>query len=207
MIIIGLTGSVGMGKTEAGKYFKRKNIDVFDCDKEIAALYKKELVLKQLKNIFPGVVINGSINKIALTKIVFSDKNKLKSLQNILYNLLKKKQSFWIRKKIREKKRIVVLDVPLLLESNNLKKYDLIVVVSSSKSIQRKRVLERKNWDSERLAKVLEKQITDKEKVKLANVVIKTDRGKRYLYNAIIKTKKMVKIRTDRPINKILKEF
>ena len=83
----------------------------------------------------------------------------------------------------------------------------MIVVVSSSKDIQRKRVLKRKNWDFERLEKVLEKQITDKEKVKLANVVIKTDRGKRYLYNAIIKTKKMVKIRTDRPVNNILKEF
>ena len=207
MIIIGLTGSVGMGKTEAGKFFKKKEIDVFDCDAEIASLYKQKTVLKNLKKVFPTTFINEIINKEALAKIVFNDKKKLTILEKILHEKLNIKQSLWLRKKIREKKKVVVFDVPLLFEKNNLKKYDFLVVVSCAKAIQKRRVLKRKYWNLERLKKTLNNQFSDEKKKTLANFVIKTDRGKRYLYNQIINIIKITKFRKNRTINNILKEF
>ncbi len=207
MIIIGLTGSIGMGKTEAGKYFKKEKIDVFDCDKEVALLYEKKVVLKELEQAFPNIISNDIIDKVALSKIVFDDKNKLKKLEKILYERLKKKQSFWLRKKIREKKKVVVFDVPLLLETKSSKKYDLVVVVSSALEIQKRRVLARKDWNRDRLEQILKKQMPDKEKLKLANITIKTDRGKRYLYNAVKDIKEIVKLKKNRTINSILRDF
>ncbi len=207
MIVIGLTGSIGMGKTEAGRYFRKKKIDVFDCDKEIALLYKKKAVLKEIKSFFPSTFINNSFDKQALAKIVFKDANKLKKLEFILYKKLKKITSLWIRKKVGEKKKIIVLDVPLLFETNNLKKYDISIVVSCSEEIQRRRVLKRKNWNKERLEDVKSNQIADEKKRKLADFVIKTDRGKRYLYQQILSILNNINIIHDRSINNILKEF
>ena len=107
MIILGITGSAGMGKTEAGKYFIKNNIDVFDCDKEIANFYTKKDTIIKIKEIFPSTIYNNKVDKTALAKIVFNDKNKLNLLEELLYKKLQSKQSFWLRKKIREKKKII----------------------------------------------------------------------------------------------------
>ena len=104
MIILGVTGSIGMGKTEAGKYFIKNNVDVFDCDKEIANFYNKKDTITEIKKNFPSTVYNNKVNKNALASIVFSDKNKLNLLEGLLYKKLQAEQSFWLRKKIREKK-------------------------------------------------------------------------------------------------------
>ena len=107
MIILGLTGSVGMGKTEAGKYFIKNKIDVFDCDKEIAIFYKRNDIIIKIKKIFPSAVYNNKVDKNALANIVFNDKKKLNLLEELIYKKLQAKQSFWLRKKIREKKKII----------------------------------------------------------------------------------------------------
>ena len=101
MRIIGITGSVGMGKTEAGKCFIKNNIDVFDCDKVIATFYNKKDTIVEIKKKFPSTISNNKVDKNALTNIVFSDKSKLKILEGLLYKKLKTEQSFWLRKKIR----------------------------------------------------------------------------------------------------------
>ena len=77
MIILGVTGSVGMGKTEAGKCFIKNNIDVFDCDKEIASFYNSRKTAEEIRKIFPSIIIKESIDKSGLAKIVFNDKQKL----------------------------------------------------------------------------------------------------------------------------------
>ena len=193
MIILGITGSVGMGKTEAGKCFIKNNIDVFDCDKEIAAFYNKKDTIIEIKKKFPSTISNNKVDKNALTNIVFSDKRKLKLLEEMLYKKLKAKQSFWLRKKIREKKNLLVFDVPLLFEKDNIKKYDLVVVLSCNKALQKTRVLKRDGWNEDRYKKTLKEQIPDYTKQKLADIIIKSDRGKRYLYQEIIKIIKKVK--------------
>ena len=207
MIILGITGSVGMGKTEAGKYFIKNNIDVFDCDKEIATFYKKKDTIIEIKKKFPSTIFNNKVDKNALADIVFSDKIKLKLLEELLYKKLKSEQSFWIRKKIREKKKILVFDVPLLFEKDNIKKYDMVVVISCNKALQKRRVLKRQGWNADRYEKILREQIPDYIKQTLADKTIKSDRGKRYLYKEIVKIIKEVKNKKNRKTHEILKEF
>ena len=207
MIILGVTGSVGMGKSEAVKYFLKNKIDVFDCDKEIASFYNKKDTIIEIKKKFPSTISNNKVDKNALTNIVFSDKRKLKLLEEMLYKKLKAKQSFWLRKKIREKKNLLVFDVPLLFEKDNIKKYDLVVVLSCNKALQKIRVLKRHGWNEDRYIKTLKEQIPDYTKQILADIIIKSDRGKRYLYEEIIKIIKKVKNKKNRNIHEILKEF
>ena len=207
MIILGVTGSVGMGKTEAGKYFLKNKIDVFDCDKEIAAFYSKKDILFEIKRNFPSTIFNNKVNKNILANIVFNDKKKLKFLEKLLYKKLQAEQSFWLRKKIREKKKILVFDVPLLFEKDNVKKYDFVIVLSCKKELQKKRVLKRKGWNENRYEQTLKEQIPDRVKQALADMIIKSDRGKRYIYQKIIKIIKEVKNKKNRKTNEILKEF
>ncbi len=207
MIVLAITGSVGMGKSEASKYFLKQKIEVFDCDKEIASFYNSRKTVEEIRKIFPSIIIKENIDKSGLAKIVFNDKQKLQFLETLLHKKLRKEQSSWLRKKIREKKKIVVFDVPLLFEKDNLKKYDISIVVSCSKEVQKRRVLKRKNWNEDRLFKTLKQQMTDSKKQKLADVIFKTDRGKRYLLNNILTIVKLVKNKKTRKINDILKEF
>ena len=207
MIILGVTGSVGMGKTEAGKYFIKNKIDVFDCDKEIATFYNRNDTIIEIKKTFPSTIYNNKVDKNALANIVFNDKKKLSFLEELLYKKLQAKQSFWLRKKIREKKNLLVFDVPLLFEKDNIKKYDIVLVLSCSKALQRKRVLKRQGWNEERYEKTLKEQIPDYIKQSLADVIIKSDRGKRHLNQEIIKIIKEVKNKKSRKTNEILKEF
>ena len=106
MIILGVTGSVGMGKTEAGKYFIKNNIDVFDCDKEIATFYNKKDTIIEIKKIFPSTIYNNKVDKNALANIVFNDKKKLNFLEGLLHKKLQAEQSFWLKKKNKRKKKI-----------------------------------------------------------------------------------------------------
>ena len=207
MIILGITGSVGMGKTEAGKYFMRNNIDVFDCDKEIATFYNKKATIIEIKKNFPSTIVDNKVDKNILAKIVFNDKNKLKFLEALLYRKLKMEQSFWIRQKIREKKNLLVFDVPLLFEKDNIKKYDIVIVLSCNKNLQRRRVLKRQGWNEDRYEKTLKEQIPDYNKQKLADIIIKSDRGKRNLHEEILKIIKEVKNKKNRKTHEILKEF
>ena len=207
MIILGVTGSVGMGKTEASKYFAKNSIDVFDCDKEIAAIYNKKETIIEIKKKFPSTVYNNKVDKNALANIVFNDKKKLNFLEVLLHKKLQAKQSFWLRKKIREKKNLLVFDVPLLFEKDNIKKYDIVVVLSCNKALQKKRILKRQDWDEERYEKTLKEQIPDDIKQKLADIIIKSDRGKRYLRQEIINIIKEAKNKKNRKTYEILKEF
>ena len=207
MIILGITGSVGMGKTEAGKYFIKNNIDVFDCDKEIATLYNKKDIIIEIKKKFPSTIFKRKVEKNALANIVFNDKKKLKLLEELLHRKLKREQSFWIRKKIREKKKILVFDVPLLFEKDNIKKYDIVIVLSCNKALQKRRVLKRQGWNEDRYEKTLKTQIPDNIKQKRADIIIKSDRGKRHLHEEIIKVIKEVKNKKNRKMYEILKEF
>lgn len=207
MIILGITGSVGMGKTEASKYFLKNNVDVFDCDKVIASFYNKEETITEIRKHFPDSIYKNKIDKKSLANIVFNDKTKLRFLEKLLYKKLKVAQSFWVRKKIREKKRLLVFDVPLLLERDNLKKYDFVILLSCNQEIQKRRVLKRKDWNKERLEKTLKEQIPDYKKKTMVDMIIKTDRGKRYLYQEIMRTIKEVNSKKKRDIHNILKEF
>ena len=192
MIVIGLTGSVGMGKTQVSNYFKKMKIDVFDSDYQVKLLYEERNIIKNIKLYFPSAFSNEKINKKTLANIVFKEDKKLKLLESLIHENLKTKQKKWIRKKIREKSKIVVFDVPLLYEKDNIKKYDYIIVVSCTKEIQKNRVLKRKNWNLTRLNYTLKKQLDNEIKKSMADMIIKTDRGKKHTFSKVLNIIKLL---------------
>ena len=206
MIIIGITGSVGTGKTETSNFFKRNKIPVFDSDHEVGLLYKKRIVLNIIKKQFPAAFKDNTLLKETLAKIVFADEKKLFLLEKIIYKFLKIRSYLWIRRQFRNRKKLVVLDVPLLFEKDSIKKYDKTVVITCSEKIQKKRVLNRKGWDEKRLMLTKLQQLEDKKKKRLADIVIYSDRGKRYVYNIVynLLNKSYNRIRSG---NKILLNF
>ena len=207
MIVIGLTGSVGMGKTQVSNYFKKMKVDVFDSDYQVKLLYEKKSIIKDIKQYFPTAYSNNTIDKKTLADIVFKEEKKLKLLESLIHESLKKKQQEWIRKKIREKSKLIVFDVPLLYEKDNIKKYDYIVVVSCNKEIQKIRVLKRKDWNIIRLNYTLKKQLDNDIKINMADIIIKTDRGKKYTLSKVLNTIKLLSNSKSRTINKVLSYF
>ena len=185
MIVIGITGSVGTGKTETSSFFKRQKVPVFDSDYEVSLLYKKPVVLKLIQEQFPLAFKGDRLLKEELANIVFEDKKKLLLLEKIIYKYLNKSRYSWIRRQFRNRKRLVVLDVPLLFEKDNKRKYDKTLVVTCSEKIQKIRVLKREGWNKRRLVLTKRQQLTDKKKKKLADIVVYSDRGKRYIYNTV----------------------
>ena len=207
MIILGLTGSVGTGKTEICKYFTRNKVSVFECDKQVSQIHKKKRIREQLSKFFPEAIYNNKINKKILAEIVFKDQQKLRKLESIIYLELKKEQKKWIKKGLIERKQIVVLDVPLLFEKDNLEKYDLKVLLTCSEFVQRTRVTKRKDWDIKRYELTVSRQMNDLEKKALADKIIHTDRGKRYVFYKIKTILKELKYKQHRLTSNLIKEF
>ena len=207
MIIFGITGSVGTGKSFAISFFKKQRVPVFDSDHEVSQLYKRKKVLGIIMQNFPKVFKNNKLIKVKLAKIVFQDKNKLLILENIIYKFLKERRYKWIRKQFRNKSKLVVFDVPLLFEKDNIKKYDKIIVMTCSEKIQMTRVLKRNGWDEKRFTQTKLLQMDDKKKRKLANNIIYSDRGKRIVYNKVYDLLKKSSNLRKRPANKILMDF
>ena len=207
MIIFGITGSVGTGKSFAISFFKKQRVPVFDSDHEVSQLYKRKKVLGIIMQNFPKVFKNNKLIKVKLAKIVFQDKNKLLILENIIYKFLKERRYKWIRKQFRNKSKFVVFDVPLLFEKDNIKKYDSIIAMICSEKIQMTRVLKRNGWDEKRFTQTKLLQMDDKKKIKLANNIIYSDRGKRIVYNKVYNILKKGSHLRKRPANKILMDF
>ncbi len=207
MIIIGLTGSVGTGKTEISKYFTRNKIPVFESDKHVRKIHEKKKIQGQLFKAFPEAISEKKVNRKMLAEMVFQDQNKLNKLENIIYTELNKEQKKWIKKKIIERKSIVVFDVPLLFEKDNLDKYDLKILLTCSKNVQRMRVIKRKDWDIKRFELTASKQMSESEKKALADRIIHTDRGKRYALAEINIVLSELKYKQPRLISSVIKEF
>jgi len=185
MIIIGLTGSVGTGKTEVSNYFIRNKISVFDSDKKVRLIHENTIVQQEISRLFPNSLVAKKVDRKKLAKVVFNDKEKLALLENIIYTRLKQIQSKWIRNKISARKKIVVFDTPLLFEKDKLEKYDIKVLLTCSEAIQKNRVLKRSNWSLNRFNLTKELQMETKEKKLLADEIVSTDRGKRKTFQDI----------------------
>ena len=144
LIKLGLTGSIGMGKTRTTLMFKSLGIPTFDSDKKVHDLFTNNNNLKSViaKN-FDGVVSNNIINRNLLGEIVFQNKKKRNELENIVHPLVRLERKKFTLNAIRNRFPIVLYDIPLLFETNSLKLYDYTVVVTAPKFLQDKRVLKR----------------------------------------------------------------
>ena len=175
-IILGLTGSIGMGKTTTAKMFAKYGIPVWEADTSVHKLYSKEGEAVELfKEKFPSSIVNNEVSRAELKKLINDDARNLKTIETLIHPLVSNDRKRFV--KAAEKKNIplIVLDIPLLFEKGHEKSVDYIVVVSVTKETQRKRVLKRNTMTPEMVGKILKIQMSDAEKRQKADFVIITD--------------------------------
>ena len=177
MIILGLTGSIGMGKTTTAGFFEEAGVPVYNADKAVHELYESKEVIENLSRIFPDCLTDGRIDRSKLSKTIVKDPSKLAVLEKFIHPLVRKKEKDFVKKHRDQGAPLVVLDIPLLFETGPEGRVDKIAVVSAPLAIQRQRVLARSGWDDEKLERILSRQITDEEKRRRADFVIDTGKS------------------------------
>ena len=178
MIIIGLTGSIGMGKTTTSQMFKDAGAAVFDADACVHELYAKGgVAVPIIRAVFPDAIKDGAVDRAQLSKHLQKDPLHIQVLESFIHPLVGESRAKAIETATQEKKKIMVFDVPLLFETGGDKHVDKIVVVSASPDVQRQRVLSRPGMSKEKFEMILSRQTPDAEKRKRADFVIMTDKG------------------------------
>ena len=186
MIILGLTGSIGMGKTTAANAFRSLSVCVHDADLAVHKLMVPGgAAVDEVLNVFPGVAMDGCIDRQALGAIVFADDSKLQQLEGILHPLVRRKEHAFLAAAARRRERLVVLDIPLLLETGGDARCDGVVVVSAPVAIQKSRVLRRPGMTDGRLQAIMGHQINDVDKCHMADFVVQTGLGRAHSLRAI----------------------
>jgi dephospho-CoA kinase len=176
MFILGLTGSVGMGKSTTTRFFAEAGVPVYDADAAVHALYEGEAVAP-IEAAFPGTTANGRVDRAKLGMRVLDDPAALKTLEGIVHPLVQKAQERVIAEARARGEKVVVLDIPLLFEIGKDKQCDAVVVVTAPAEVQRQRVLERPGMTPEKLDAILARQMPDAEKRRRADFVVDTSRG------------------------------
>jgi dephospho-CoA kinase len=178
MVIVGLTGSIGMGKSTAAKMLRQMGVPVYDAD---AAVHRLQApggtALPPIEAAFPGVVKNGMLDRQALGARVFGNKEALRKLEAIVHPLVAREQRRFIRRAALNRAPLVVLDIPLLFEGLGERRVDGVLVVSAPAFLQRQRVMARPGMTAEKLAGILKQQVPDSQKRRKATVVIPTGLG------------------------------
>lgn len=180
MIVIGLTGSIGMGKSATARMFKKLGVPVFDSDADVhKALSPKGIAFEEVAVTFPESwdKKTGTLNRKILGGIVFEDAKKRKELEGILHPVVQAGQRKFIAAMRRMGKKIVVLDIPLLFETGAQARVDYTIVVTAPYVIQRRRVLARPNMDERKFLKILDMQMPDGEKQARADFIVQTGQG------------------------------
>jgi dephospho-CoA kinase len=175
MIIIGLTGSIGMGKSTVAAMFAEEGAPCFDSDAAVHALYAcGGRAVAAVEAAFPGVTKDGAIDRVALSARVVGDAEAIKQLETIVHPLVRQAQAEFLRASRDMGARYVVLDIPLLFESGGVNLVDKVVVVSAPADLQRARVLARPEMSEEKFEAILARQMPDAEKRARADFVIDT---------------------------------
>jgi dephospho-CoA kinase len=178
MIIVGLTGSIGMGKSTTSAMFEAEGVPVYDSDAAVHALYAPGgAAVAPVEAAFPGVVVEGAIDRTRLSARVMGDPEALKALEAIVHPLVGSDRIAFFEKAAADGKDIVVLDVPLLYETGGDKRVDKVVVVSAPAEVQRARVMARPEMDAAKFEAILARQLPDAEKRARADFVIDTGQG------------------------------
>jgi dephospho-CoA kinase len=178
MKLIGLTGSIGMGKSATAQMFREEGVRVYDADAAVHAIYEKGGgAVEPVGAAFPGVVVDGAINRDLLSKAVLNDAEALKKLESIVHPLVGAAQLDFLVAAREAGADLVVLDIPLLFETGGDRRVDTVVVVSAPAEVQRARVLDRPGMTAEKFEAILAKQTPDAEKRARAHHVIDTGQG------------------------------
>jgi dephospho-CoA kinase len=176
MFILGLTGSLGMGKSTTARFFAEAGVPVHDADAVVHRLYEGEAVAA-IAAAFPGTTTNGKVDRAKLAAQVLDDPNALRRLEAIVHPLVHAAEARFLADARARGAEIVLLDIPLLLETASDQRVDAIVVASAPSNVQQQRVLERPGMTQEKFDALLARQIPDTEKRRRGDFVVDTSRG------------------------------
>ncbi len=176
MIVIGLTGSIGMGKTTTAGLFADEGVPVNDSDQVVHDLYRSDAVAP-IAELFPDVVVDGVVDRVKLSENLAKNPAKFRDLETIVHPLVRALEVAFLQKQRELGRSIVVLDIPLLFETGADARVDKVVVVTCEPDVQRQRVLSRPGMTEEKFALILSRQTPDAEKRARADYVIDTGHG------------------------------
>ncbi len=185
-MILGLTGSIGMGKSAAADNFRRLGVPVHDADKAVHGLLAKGgEAVAPIAELFPAAVRGGAVDRAAVAREVFEDAAALDRLEAVLHPLVRRNEMAFLGAAARRGCRLVVLDIPLLFETGAEARCDAVVVVSAPRAVQERRVLKRPGMTRERFESILARQMPDAEKRRRADFVVLTGLGRAFGLNQI----------------------
>ena len=176
MFILGLTGSLGMGKSTTAKMFADEGVPVHDADAAVHRLYEG-LAAPLIEAAFPGTADAGKVDRDKLAQRVLGDSAALEKLEVIVHPLVQRAEKLFLEEAARKGARVAVLDIPLLFETGGDQRCDAVVVVSAPPAVQRARVFERPGMTEQKFAAILAKQMPDEDKRARADFVVDTSKG------------------------------
>jgi dephospho-CoA kinase len=173
MLVLGLTGSIGMGKSTCAEMFAAMGVATFDADATVHELYRGRAA-PLVEAAFPGAVIDGAVDRARLAAKVFGNSVAMAKLEAIVHPLVREAENEFRKKSAAAGRRMVLLDIPLLFEAGGEDRVDIVILVSTSPEIQRERAFKRPGMTEERFAAILAKQMPDDEKRRRAHFIVDT---------------------------------
>ena len=176
MLLVGVTGSIGMGKSTVAQMFKEHGYGVYNADDTVHYIYENDQeVIEKVERQFPGSTKDGVVNRLALRNILNKEPDKFRDLEQIVHPVTRKYQIIYVKKLIEEGKMGCVLDIPLLFETGGEKYVDVSVVVTASEATQQSRVVLERKVPLEIFNAIKDQQMPDRDKLKKADYIISTD--------------------------------
>lgn len=176
MLILGLTGSIGMGKSTTAKLFGEAGVPVYDADATVHKIYQGEAA-PAVEAAFPGTTVDGKVDRAKLSALVVHDAEAMKRLEQIVHPMLRSHHKQFLDMAEASGAPVAVVDVPLLFETGGEKRVDAVIVVTTDAATQRARILARDNMTPDKLDAILARQLPDAEKRKRADFVVDTSHG------------------------------
>jgi dephospho-CoA kinase len=174
--VLGLTGSIGMGKSVTATMFRSLGVPVHDADAAVHALYRGAAA-PLIAKAFPGTVNEGLVDRLALSREVIGNPERMKELEAIVHPLVRAGRDRLLAQAVAARAPVAVLDIPLLFETGGEKDCDAVLVVTASPEVQRERVLARPGMTAEKLEAIIAKQMPDEKKREKAHFLVDTGRG------------------------------
>src|ERR1700710_1072057 len=176
MIVLGLTGSIGMGKSPTAKLFAEAGVPIYDADATVHMIYEGEAA-PAIEAAFPGTTVDGKVDRTRLSAQVVHDPAAIRRLEQVVHPMLRRYHQKFLDDAERSGAPVAVMDVPLLFETGGEKRVDAVVVVTTTPEVQRERILARASMTAEALDAILARQLPDAEKRKRADFVVDTSHG------------------------------
>ncbi len=177
MLLLGLTGSIGMGKSATAAMFAAEGVPVFEADRAVHRLYADAETVALVEAAFPGTTSDGRVDREKLARTVLNDAAAIARLEALVHPLVRRERERFLTTAAEGGARIALLDIPLLFETGGEARVDAAVVITAPPDMQRARVLARPGMTEEKLAAILAKQMSDAEKRRRAHFIVDTSRG------------------------------